>query len=154
MDYVINYQAAKANEDDPTKGENPPTIRTNLSSEVIETTNRNLTFTVWAEDWQGNPLNQNHVTVTMDGKVVKQSTGSGAGGLEYDLFLDTGLGGDETEHDVTVVAWDDNGNSTYQHYKIIYKVRDTGEKIGTATVRLDLSVLGLGVVDTVMDCDI
>lgn len=71
----------------------------------------------------------------MDGKVVKQSTGSGAGGLEYDLFLDTGLGGDETEHDVTVVAWDDNGNSTYQHYKIIYKVRDEGEKIGTATVR-------------------
>ena len=55
---------------------------------------------------------------------------------------------------MTVVAWDDNGNSTYQHYKIIYKVRDEGEKIGTATVRLDLSVLGLGVVDTVMDCDI
>lgn len=154
VDYVINYRASMADEDDPTKGENPPTIRTNLSNEVIETTNRNLTFTVWAEDWQGNPLNQNHVTVTMDGKVVKQSTGSGAGGLEYDLFLDTGLGGDETEHDVTVVAWDDNGNSTYQHYKIIYKVRDEGEKIGTATVRLDLSVLGLGVVDTVMDCDI
>ena len=154
VDYVINYRASMANEDDPTKGENPPSIRTNLSGAVIETTNRNLTFTVWAEDWQGNPLNQNHVTVTMDGKVVKQSTGSGAGGLEYDLFLDTGLGGDETEHDVTVVAWDDNGNSTYQHYKIIYKVRDEGEKIGTATVRLDLSVLGLGVVDTVMDCDV
>ena len=154
VDYVINYQAAKADEDDPTKGANPPTIRTNLSSEVIETTNRNLTFTVWAEDWQGNPLNQNHVSVTMDGQVVRQSTGSGANGLEYDLFLDTGLGGDETEHDVTITAWDDDGNSTYQRYKIIYKVRDEGEKIGTATVRLDLSVLGLGVVDTVMDCDV
>ena len=153
-DYVINYRAALADEDDPEKGENPPSISTNLSGETIETTNRNLTFTVWAKDWQGNPLNQNHVSVTMDGKVVKQSTGSGANGLEYDLFLDTGRGGDQVEHDVVVRAWDDNGNSSYKRYKVIYKVRDAGEKIGTATVRLDLSVLGLDVMDVVMDCDV
>lgn len=153
-DYVINYRAALADEDDPEKGENPPSISTNLSGETIETTNRNLTFTVWAKDWQGNPLNQNHVSVTMDGKVVKQSTGSGANGLEYDLFLDTGRGGDQVEHDVVVRAWDDNGNSSYKRYKAIYKVRDAGEKIGTATVRLDLSVLGLDVMDVVMDCDV
>ncbi len=154
VDRVITYRAALADEEEPEKGENPPSIRTNLDSALIETTNRNMTLKVWANDGDGNALNQNHVTVKMDGKVVKQSTGSGAGGLEYDLFLDTGLGGDETEHDVTIQAWDDNGNSTYKHYKIVYKVRDEGEKIGTATVRLDLTVLGLGVIDAPVDCDI
>ena len=152
--YVIRYQAAKANEEEPEKGLNPPKIRTNLSGDVVTLTNRNLTFTVWATDGEENPLDQDHVTVMMDGQVVKHSTGSGANGLEYNLFLDTGIAGDETEHTVTIVAWDEKGNSTYKSYKIVYQVRDTGEKIGTATVRLDLSVLGLGLVDVPVSRDI
>lgn len=95
---------------------------------MVTLTNRNLTFTVWATDGDENPINQNHVTVMMDGKVVKHSTGDAVNGLEYNLFLDTGIAGDETEHTVTIVAWDDKGNSTYKSYKIIYKVRDTGER--------------------------
>ena len=154
VDRVITYRAALADEEEPERGENPPSIRTNLDSALIETNKRNMMLKVWANDGDGNALNQNHVTVKMDGRVVKQSTGSGAGGLEYDLFLDTGLGGDEAEHDVEIIAWDDNGNSTYQRYKIVYKVHDEGEKIGTATVRLDLSVLGLGVIDAPVDCDV
>ncbi len=152
--YVINYRAALANEDDPEKGLNPPKIRTNLSGDTVETTNRNLTFTVWATDGDEKPIDQNHVTVTMDGKVVKHSTGNAANGLEYNLFLDTGIAGDETEHTVTITAWDDKGNSAFKTYKIIYKVRDTGEKIGTATIRLDLTVLGLGLVDVPVSQDI
>ena len=152
--YVINYRAAMANADEPEKGLNPPKIRTNLGGDVVTLTNRNLTFTVWATDGDENPINQNHVTVMMDGKVVKHSTGDAVNGLEYNLFLDTGIAGDETEHTVTIVAWDDKGNSTYKSYKIIYKVRDTGEKIGTATIRLDLTVLGLGLVDVPVSQDI
>lgn len=151
---VIQYQATKASEEDPEKGSDPPTIRTNLSGDTVTLTNRNLTFTVWANDGEGNPIHQNHITVKLDGKEVKYSTGSGANGLEYNLFLDAGSIGDQTEHTVTIVAWDDRGNSTYRSYKIIYKVRDSGEKIGTATVRVDLSVLGLGIVDVPVDCDI
>ena len=152
--YIINYRAALANEDEPEKGLNPPKIRTNLGGDVVTLTNRNLTFTVWATDGDEKPINQNHVTVMMDGKVVKHSTGDAVNGLEYNLFLDTGIAGDETEHTVTITAWDDKGNSAFKSYKIIYKVRDTGEKIGTATIRLDLTVLGLGLVDVPVSQDI
>lgn len=152
--YVINYRPAVADEEDPEKGENPPTIRTNLSGDVIEMTNRNLTFTVWATDGENNPIHQNNITVKLDGKEVKYSTGSGAGGLEYNLFLEAGSIGSSTRHTVTIQAWDDKGNSAFKSYIIDYQTTDKGEKIGTATIRLDLSVLGLGIIEAPVTCDI
>ena len=148
---VINYQAVKASEDDPEKGDNPPKIRTNLSGDTIKLTNRNLTFTVWATDGEDNPLYQDHITVKLDGREVKYSTGSGASGLEYNLRLDGENGG---RHTVTILAWDDKGNSTYKTYIIDYDAHEKGEKIGTATVRLDLSVLGLGIIEAPVSTDI
>ena len=148
---VINYQAVKASEDDPEKGDNPPKIRTNLSGDTIKLTNRNLTFTVWATDGEDNPLYQDHITVKLDGREVKYSTGSGASGLEYNLRLDGENGG---RHTVTILAWDDKGNSTYKTYIIDYEDHEKGEKIGTATVRLDLSVLGLGIIEAPVSTDI
>lgn len=152
--YVINYRPAVANEEEPEIGDDPPTIRTNLSGDVVELNNRNLTFTVWANDGAGNPLYQNHIKVMMDDKEVKYSTGSAASGLEYNLFLDTGIGGSEDRHTITIVAWDDKGNSTYKSYTVVYNVHDKGEKIGTATIRLDLTVLGLGMMDIPVSRDI
>ncbi len=148
---VINYQAVKASEDDPEKGDNPPKIRTNLSGDTIKLTNRNLTFTVWATDGEDNPLYQDHIAVKLDGREVKYSTGSGASGLEYNLRLDGENGG---RHTVTILAWDDKGNSTYKTYIIDYDAHEKGEKIGTATVRLDLSVLGLGIIEAPVSTDI
>lgn len=152
--YVVNYRAAMATEDEPEKGDEPPTIRTSLDNAATETTNRNMTLTVWATDGQENPIHQNHVKVMLDGKEITQYTGSGASGLEYKLYLEAGNVGSKTEHTVTVLAWDDKGNSTLKTYKIVYKTRDSGEKIGTATVRLDLSVLGLGIIEAPVSTDI
>lgn len=151
---VINYRAEMATEEEPEKGSAPPTIRTNLSDDTIETTNRNMTLTVWAADGEGNAIHQNHIRVELDGREITQYTGSGANGLEYALSLTAGNIGSRTEHTVKILAWDDKGNSTLKTYKIIYKTRDSGEKIGTATVRVDLSVLGMGLVDIPVDCDV
>ena len=48
----------------------------------------------------------------------------------------------------------EKGNSKYMKYLIDYKTREKGEKIGTATVRLDLSVLGLGIIEAPVSTDI
>lgn len=152
--YVIRYQAAMATEEEPEKGTNPPIIYTNLDSDVINTSNRNLTLKVRATDGAHNTLYQNHIQVKLDGQVISRYTGSGDSGLEYQLPLAAGSVGDQTEHTLTILAWDDAGNSTLKTYKIIYGHQDTGEKIGTATIRLDLSVLGLGIIDAPVSCDI
>ena len=151
---VINYRASMATEDDPEKGTEPPSIRTSLDGAPVETTNRNVTLTVWATDGKENPIYQDHVKVMLDGKEITQYTGSGSSGLEYKLYLEAGNVGNKTEHTVSVLAWDDKGNSTLKTYKIVYKTRDSGEKIGTATIRLDLSVLGLGIAEVPVECDI
>ena len=88
------------------------------------------------------------------GKEVKYSTGSGASGLEYNLHLEAGSIGSNTRHIVTVLVRDGKGNSKYMKYLIDYKTREKGEKIGTATVRLDLSVLGLGIIEAPVSTDI
>lgn len=152
--YVINYQASMATEEEPEKGTNPPIIYTNLDSDVINTSNRNLTLKVRATDGEHNTLYQNHIEVRLDGELITQYTGSGDSGLEYLLSLAAGSVGDQTEHKLTILAWDDNNNSTLKTYKIIYGHQDAGEKIGTATIRLDLSVLGLGIIDAPVSCDI
>ena len=150
---VINYQAAMANEDQPEKGDNPPRIQTNLDS-GLETKNRNFTLKVRAWDGEDGVLYQDHIKVELDGREIEMSTGSGESGMEYDLFLDPGENGGKAEHTVRITAWDDKGNSTLKIYKIVYDAKEKGEKIGTATVRLDLSVLGLGVIEAPVSTDI
>ena len=157
---VINYQAALANEDEPEKGNETLNLRTTLDEKAeqlnsstwqLKTNNGNLSFTLWATDKGNNPIYQDHITVKLDGKEVKYSTGSGISGLEYDLRLDGENGG---RHTVTVLVRDDKGNSAFRTYIIDYNGKEQGEKIGTATVRLDLSVLGLGVIEAAVSTDI
>ena len=145
--YVIDYRPdANSGETENTDG---LTIRTNLSSDTVKLSNRNLTFTVWAMDKDGKPVYQDNIRVELDGKEVRYSSGSGAAGLEYNLRL-SGSG----RHTVTIWAWDDKNNISQKTYIIDYEAHEQGEKIGTATVRLDLSVLGLPVVDVPVTCDI
>lgn len=141
--FTINYQASRANADDPEKGENPPTVVTNLDGRTEEVKNRNFPLQVTATDYQGKPIVSNHLIVTLDGKQITNYTGNTT--MEYQLYLQAGAEGDVEHHIVTVLAWDDNGNSTYREYDLVYRFVDTGDVIGTATVRLDATVLGLGV---------
>ena len=142
---TITYQPAKANADEPEKGPYPPTVSTNLDgwSEPVKT--REFLFRVSATDYHGMSIRADRISVTLDGKPVTSYTGSDT--MEYSLYLTPGALGDTETHTVTVVAWDDEGNSTYREYTIEYQFIDEGDVIGSTTITLDATALGLGILD-------
>lgn len=148
---TVIYRAPLADEDTPTLGDDPPTIITNLTEDpILSTSNRNFTLTVRAYNSRGT-LYHDHIRVRLNGVEITQYTGSET--LEYQLFLTAPEVGDVARHKVEVTAWDDYGNSTHKVYYIDYQFRESGEPIGTASVYLDASVLGLGIL-TDDECEI
>ena len=144
--FVITYAADKADEENPVIGETPPTIETNLDGWTEDIRTREFTLTVKAKNGStGKTLYSNHIQVTMDGKTIKNPTGSGT--YEYVLYFERPNVGDREKHTVTVLAWDDDGNSRYQSYEVWYYATDDGEIIGTVTIAIDATVVGLGIID-------
>ncbi len=139
--YRIRYMAQKADENNPTIGEHPPTIETNLT-EGMEHSTRNLTMTVRATDYHGKSIPYSNIDVRMDGKQVTNPTGGPL--YEYQLYFPNPEVGDESHHYITITAWDTEGNSAYIGYNVIYHMIDTGDVIGTATIILDATTVGLG----------
>jgi len=87
-----------------------------------------------------------HIRVTRDGTVVGQPTGSTT--FEYDLYFDAPNVGEYEDHTVTVLAWDDAGNSSFKSYTVTFHFIDEGDVTGTATIVLDATTVGLGILDT------
>ena len=139
---TVMYQATMADAEEPEKGDNPPTITTNLDGKQPEITNRNFQLRVTAIDADGNYIHANHIRVTLDGKAVTEYTGSDV--MEYTLWLESPDEGDERTYLVTVQAWDDNGNSSYKEYTLNYQFVDEGGVTGTATICIDATTVGLG----------
>ena len=145
VQYTINYQASKADGSNNTVGDNPPSIWTSLDG-VTELKNRYYTFNVTAKTGAGQPIYSNHIEVTLNGKVVSSPTGSN-GTYHYDLYFPDS-GNEQDEYIVTVLAWDDDGNSTYVEYPVKFHGVKDGESIGTATIVIDATTIGLGVIET------
>ena len=145
VQYTINYQATKADSSNNTVGDNPPSIWTSLDG-VTELKNRYYTFNVTAKTGSGQPIYSNHIEVTLNGTVVSMPTGSN-GTYHYDLYFPDS-GNEQDEYTVTVLAWDDEGNSTYVEYTVKFHGVKDGESIGTATIVIDATTIGLGVIET------
>ena len=139
--YRIRYMAQKADEDHPIIGAHPPTIETNLT-EGMEHSTRNLTMTLRATDYHGKPIVSSNLDVRMDGKQITNPTGGPL--YEYQLYFPNPTVGNDSHHRITITAWDSEGNSVYAAYNIIYHMVDTGDVIGTATIILDATTVGLG----------
>lgn len=138
VQYIITYQAAKADASNPDVGEGV-SIVTNLDDydgEIM--TNRYFTFTVSARS-SGKVIYSDHIEVTLDGTVVDSPTGSST--FEYVLNF-----GPEDTHIVTVLAWDDEGNSAYREYEVKFKSSNDGDSIGVAYVVIDATTAGLGII--------
>ncbi len=137
--YVISYIADKADANHPDAGEHPPVIITNLDSGFEELTNRFFTFLVSARTYEGAAIYENHIVVQLDGHTVKYPTGEGT----YEYELNFPLTGEEySEHTVSVLAWDDEGNSAYRDYRLTCHFGDTA---GVCYVLIDMTTIGLGV---------
>lgn len=143
--FAITCQRQKADENNPTVGSHPPSIVTNLADGTTITKNRNFTFTVTARTWDGKVIYSNHILVIMDGVVQRNPTGSTT--FEYQLYFERENVGDSGDHKITVLAWDDEGNSAFKHYTVTYQAVDEGDVIGTITVVLDATTVGLGILD-------
>ena len=55
--------------------------------------------------------------------------------------------GNVENHTVSVLAWDDEGNSRYVSYAISHRANDEGTVIGSVTVEIDATTLGLGIIE-------
>lgn len=141
--FYITYRRSLANADDPEVGEHPPTITTNRDGDDSVITSSHFLFRVSARDWQGEIIYSNHITVTLDGVVQTNPTGSSS--FEYALMLTPPVTGSDIEHIVTVLAWDDEGNSAFRRIVLRYHYVPNGEANGRVTVRVDATTLGLGI---------
>ena len=127
----------------------PIKIYTNFNSAVINTKVDTPTLMIKALDMNKNPLNVNHIIVKIKDQIVTYFTGDANLGFIYNLPSLSSFfsGGDEGQLPLTITVNDDYGNSITKSYLINIAIRDIGEILGTVTVRLDLTTLGLGVID-------
>jgi len=145
ISFNIVYTADKADESRPQIGEHPPVITTNLDGRTSSIKNRNFIFNVKAVTYKGKTLPYDNIEVTFDGKLM-QDTPTGSGTFEYDLYFKKPNVGDVSNHVVTVMAWDNEGNSTFKKFNVKYEFIDSGDQIGTASITIDATTLGLGII--------
>ena len=136
------------------RGENNIKIETNLidGQEIINETKTNLTVRAWSEDANGNVLSyipangtDTKLIVTLDGEVLSYVSSSGAAS-EFDLYPANPEVGDTNEHILHIYAEDSLGNYGNLELKLKGQRREDGQQIGKATIYVDMTALGLGVV--------
>ena len=142
---VLTYQADKADETKPEVGEHPPIIETNLDGWSGNIKTQEFTFTVSAKTWQGKRIYSDGIQVKMDGKIIAHPTGSGI--YEYVLRFPRPNVGDYSDHTISVLAWDAEGNSRYIQYRVRYEFNNKGDAIGSVTVVIDATAVECGIVD-------
>lgn len=126
------YLIAEAEDADETM----PRIATNLSREMSVTGNR-FTLQVRGEDGSGQRLYGDHITVQLNGTTL-EDRGEDEGVTYYRLDL---LGG---ENAVVITVWDYEDRYTVYRYTIHCTAVADGERIGSVTISLEATTVGLG----------
>ena len=142
--FYITYRNQPADEDNPVVGEHPPVITTNRDCDDSVITSSRFLLRVAARTWEGNVIYANHIVVTLDGVVQTNPTGSTV--FEYHLVLTPPNVGDDIDHVVTILAWDDEGNSTFRKLILPYHRVGEGDENGSIHISIDATTLGLGII--------
>lgn len=138
------------------RGENSVKITTNLidGQTVINDTDINLSVNAWSEDESGNvisyiPANgtDTKLIVILDGEEIQYVSSSGSAS-EYVLHPANPSVGDTNTHTLHIYAEDAQGNYGELTLTLEGQRNEAGQKVGTATIYIDLSVLGLGVMES------
>lgn len=139
------------------RGQNNIKFATNMTDgqTVINETDTNFNVKAWSEDESGNivsyiPANgeDTKLIVELDGERLRYVSTSGRSS-EYILYPKNPPRGDQNEHTVYIYAEDEYGNYGELILNLKGQRKQDGQKKGTATIRIDMTVLGLGVVETV-----
>ncbi|MBR6657519.1 MAG: hypothetical protein IKL18_05035 [Oscillospiraceae bacterium] len=139
------------------RGENTIKISTNMIDGQVVTneTETNLSVNAWSEDAEGNvvdtiPANgtDTKLIVTFDGEQLSYVSSSGSAS-EYKFIPKNPEKGDTNTHVLHIYAEDAFGNYGELTLNLKGQRNQAGQKKGTATIYIDLSVLGLGVVESI-----
>lgn len=147
VSFTLTYQPRRADAGHPQQGGNPPTIVTNRDGRDDEVRTPEFRFTVSARTAGGQPLRNDHIQLALDGTILEAASGYDT--CEYELFFPTPVHSETEEHIVSVLAWDDAGNSAYREYSIVYHYVSEGSQIGTVYVVLDATTVGMGILDEI-----
>ena len=155
--YSIRYRQS-ADEENPESGDHPPQIRMASPDESewpVETSNRNFDFNLNVTDTHtGKRLPASNISVTVrdaSGKTIAAT----AHGYSYELWLERPNIGDVNVYTITVTAWDEDGcSASYRSYTLTYDAIDSGDTIGTATIVIDATTVGMGILDIIPDVEV
>jgi hypothetical protein len=122
---------------------------------IINGTEVNLSVSAWTEDGSGSIVGyipahgtDTKLIVTFDGEIIKYISTSG-NASEYILHPKNPDVGDSNEHTLHIYAEDAYGNYGEMTIKLKGQRNQSGQKTGTATIYVDMTVVGLGIVDSV-----
>ena len=139
------------------RGTNAVEITTNLvdGQQIPNGVKTNLTVKARSFDSDGNTIedilangSETKLIVKLDGVELSHVSASGVS-TEYDMVPSNPEKGDTNEHVLEIYAEDSYGNADRIQLKLIGERRQPGHQIGTATIYVDMTVLGLGVTDAV-----
>ncbi len=134
------------------RGGNTVQIWTSLEEGAVVTNGQAVELSVqaWSEDTQGN---RNWILATgvntrlivrLDGTEYRY-TGVSDTMQQYKLMPENDYSGDRNQHILYIYAEDADGNYGEKTITLVGKRTEAGQKIGTASISIDLTVLGLGV---------
>lgn len=138
------------------RGENNIKISTNMSEGQVVTneTKTNLNVKAWSVDENGMivsyiPANgtDTKLIVKLDDEVLNYVSTSGPSS-EFIMYPSNPLVGDTNRHTIYIYAEDSYGNYGELTINLKGQRSQAGQKKGTATIYIDMTVLGLGVVDS------
>ncbi|MBQ0138714.1 MAG: DUF4430 domain-containing protein [Kurthia sp.] len=138
--YVIYYQEEVVNNSPEVVPDDKagPNIKTDLVNNAqVSGTKKN--FNVWATTAAGKRIQASGVTVHNNNKAVSVIWDDSEK-TSYRLNLDQG------KNTVVIKAWDSEGRISTKSFTIYAKNIEKNDSIGTATVSIDASVVGLGAI--------
>lgn len=116
--------------------ETMPRIATNLAKDMSVTGSR-FTLQVRGEDGSGQRIYGDHISVQLNGTTL-EDRGEDEGATYYRLDL---LGG---ENSVVITVWDYEDRYTVYRYTVYCTAVADGERIGSITISLEATTVGLG----------
>ena len=138
-------------------GENNIKITTNLREGQVVTNEAptNLNVRAWSEDENGKvvsyiPANgtDTKLIVKLDGEILEYVSTSGPAS-EFIMIPSNPVVGDRNNHTLYIYAEDPYGNYGELTINLNGQRSQDGQKKGTATIRVDLTSLGIGIVDSI-----
>ena len=147
--YTISYEADKATQENPNVGK-APSIITNLEDWSADDLMETQDFIFWVSakthpDLGAKTITSDKIEVRLNGKVVPKETGDAR--PEYSLHFEPPNVGDYADYQVTVLVWDGYGNSAIRVYDFRYHTVSEGDSLGSVTLKLDATTVGLGIID-------